>query len=272
MNSKSDADAERSREALYLAVTQKLAEDRDLERRLELVENRLLHGVHSSVFDNNSIRSGTYSSDTLTVLPDSRFDAPLSLASTPHMSVAGREFEDLLKASWVYRRTQEREENMSFRSSVCRQSAWSVLSDLSLADLSVLSVIALPISAEELYNGKWYASDAVTSVPLDTYDDSLLARQNSASESAGSDITIEGDDVLNTNMALEHYSNSQPGLLNGPTQNEVIPDSPISSEPALPSTKDVEIAEEEGNTQVEDKDEDVIYICKGCGEVSSACS
>ena len=47
---------------------------------------------------------------------------------------------------------------MSFRSSVPRLSAWSVLSDMSLANISIISVMCLPVQFQELSNGSWYIS------------------------------------------------------------------------------------------------------------------
>ncbi|KAI1158014.1 hypothetical protein F5B18DRAFT_122700 [Nemania serpens] len=71
------------------------------------------------------------------------------------------EFENDLEASRVYRRAQRGTMDFSFRSSVPYTHAWSLLSGRSLADVSVLSVIALPLDLEDVANRYHYidASD-----------------------------------------------------------------------------------------------------------------
>jgi hypothetical protein len=50
----------------------------------------------------------------------------------------------------VYARVQSNNCDMSFTSSAIRTTAWSMLSGLSLNDISIISVLALPISLEEV--------------------------------------------------------------------------------------------------------------------------
>ena len=70
----------------------------------------------------------------------------------------------------------------SFRSSVASSHAWSALSDVSLSDVSAISVVCLPISCNDLSNGYHYrtpkrpvigapvllSSTSLPSLPLDT--------------------------------------------------------------------------------------------------------
>lgn len=72
------------------------------------------------------------------------------------LSLRPQEYEEMLHASWVYRRNEHREETMSFTSSVDRGYAWSELSKLSLGNISIIAVIALPVSISELSDGSWY--------------------------------------------------------------------------------------------------------------------
>lgn len=65
-------------------------------------------------------------------------------------------FEEDLEASRVYTRTQLYKEDVSFTTSAVRTHAWSVFSGLSLAEVSVISVIALPIYADDISNSRWY--------------------------------------------------------------------------------------------------------------------
>jgi hypothetical protein len=58
-----------------------------------------------------------------------------------------REFEAILDKSRVYLRTQSNPSDISLTSSAVRSHAWSLLS---LNDISVISVIRLPITADEI--------------------------------------------------------------------------------------------------------------------------
>jgi len=125
---------------------QKLADNQDLERRLGLVEAQL---QQNTLGDSTTIRSDRSDGSDLTVRPIGK--GILDAYPIQH------EFEQTLYASWVYRRNQNRRESMSIRSSVIRESAWSALSELSLAQISIISVIALPVQRSELFNAQWYA-------------------------------------------------------------------------------------------------------------------
>ncbi|PSS06669.1 hypothetical protein M430DRAFT_37760 [Amorphotheca resinae ATCC 22711] len=124
---------------------QKLADNQDLERRLELVGAQL---QQNTLRDSVAIYSDYSDGSDLTVCPKG--------TGTLDAYLIQHEFEETLYASWVYRRNQSCRESMSIRSSVVRQSAWSVLSELSLAQISIISVIALPVQRSELFNAQWY--------------------------------------------------------------------------------------------------------------------
>jgi hypothetical protein len=64
-------------------------------------------------------------------------------------SANSREFEIELYASRVYKRVDTYEEDASFANSAVRTATWSMLSGLSLARISAISVIALPLSYTE---------------------------------------------------------------------------------------------------------------------------
>ncbi|KAF1957608.1 hypothetical protein CC80DRAFT_443975, partial [Byssothecium circinans] len=66
------------------------------------------------------------------------------------------EFERDLKESWVYRKARRSTADVSFRSSTALSHAWSALSDISLSEISAISVVALPISSNDLSNGHYY--------------------------------------------------------------------------------------------------------------------
>lgn len=151
-------------------ICERLAKDRDMERRLEQVESHLRLQSTLSFQDNASIRSGaTTDSDDLTIRPT--MPAVNGPASTDSIDSSGslpiRDFEALLNSSWVYQRNEHRDETMSFHSSVLRLSAWSVLSDMSLANISIIAVMSLPVQLQELSNGHWYARNSNTFDPAD---------------------------------------------------------------------------------------------------------
>lgn len=133
-----------------------------MERRLELVEEQLQIQGNASICDRASIiSSGTTGSDHTIRAGDSN-NSSATLASNSSYQHA---FEELLNSSWVYRRNKNREEDMSMRSSVLRMSAWSVLSDMSLANISIIAVMSLPVQIQELSNGGWYSSDSHSLAP-----------------------------------------------------------------------------------------------------------
>ena len=153
-------DAEQNRDVLYERVMDKLSKDASLEQRLELVETQLRMQANASLLESASIRdtdNDDGDSDTATIRQGQQSTDPVFYATNPCDSIALHDFEQHLMSSWVYKRSEHREEDMSFRSSVVRLSAWSVLSELSLANISMLSVICLPIQLQELSNGEWYA-------------------------------------------------------------------------------------------------------------------
>lgn len=65
-------------------------------------------------------------------------------------------FRTELDNSRVYRRANRAESLFSFSTSVVHSTAWSVFSGLSLADVSVISVIALPLYAPDIQNSQHY--------------------------------------------------------------------------------------------------------------------
>lgn len=83
-------------------------------------------------------------------------DGTRRLGTDRRISLHAQEFEKVLQRSWVYRRNAKRDETMSFRSSVVREHAWSEMSKLTLANVSIISVIALPIKLSELVDSSWY--------------------------------------------------------------------------------------------------------------------
>jgi len=80
--------------------------------------------------------------------------SPLSINTDSSLSKS--DFEDDLESSRVYRRAQRDTMDFSFRSSIARSNTWSVFSGLSLSDISVISVIGLPVFPKDITNAYHY--------------------------------------------------------------------------------------------------------------------
>jgi len=130
-----------------------------LVNRNESLLRRLEH-YHSSYVENASIRFFDDSESIVT-----RLEAPAhiqgsrntagALASSEDPGSAGgamlsREFETILEQTHMYARVQSNDCDLSFTSSAIRTTTWSMLSGLSLNDISIVSVLTLPISLEEV--------------------------------------------------------------------------------------------------------------------------
>ncbi|KAF2649457.1 hypothetical protein K491DRAFT_698082 [Lophiostoma macrostomum CBS 122681] len=132
----SDLEAARSQEDLYILTSSLIQSNQDISQRLSLLERPRQ--------DNASIMTG--------------HRRPFSTA-TLESSMQDLTFERDLKGSWVYRKVRRSTtEDKSFRSSVALSHAWSALSEISLSDISAISVVALPISCNDLVNGYHYRS------------------------------------------------------------------------------------------------------------------
>lgn len=82
--------------------------------------------------------------------------ARLSTVSDPAGPLMMSPFEQILETSWVYRRNERNECDHSFVSSQLRPGAWSVFSGFSLADMSVFSVITMPLYPVDVKHGGYY--------------------------------------------------------------------------------------------------------------------
>ena len=82
------------------------------------------------------------------VLPTLEDSVPLEAAI--NSVIAPREWENTLVQTRVYMGVRSNSMDVSFRSSAIRTNAWSLLSGISLNDISIISVIGMPISWEEI--------------------------------------------------------------------------------------------------------------------------
>jgi hypothetical protein len=91
-------------------------------------------------------------------------------------------FENDLETSRVYKRTQHYSSDVSFTSSAVRTHAWSIFSGLSLADVSVISAIALPLYSCDISNSQWYKFGESGQIDLQRATPTLPATPNASSE------------------------------------------------------------------------------------------
>jgi len=83
-----------------------------------------------------------------------------SVASNLDEGVITFAFENILEQSYVYKKSARFPDcDRSFASTAYRSHAWSVFTGYSLADISVLSVIAMPLTASDIENGQHYRSE-----------------------------------------------------------------------------------------------------------------
>jgi hypothetical protein len=97
-------------------------------------------------------------------------NARLSAIGSIKRNQFGFLFEEELNGTWVYQRAARKMDgSSSIISSAGRTASWSMLTGLSLSDISNIAVLALPIYAEEISNRELYQFgeidiDALTTV------------------------------------------------------------------------------------------------------------
>ncbi|KAK1749688.1 hypothetical protein QBC47DRAFT_333265 [Echria macrotheca] len=99
------------------------------------------------------VADGKFGNDIVPSSPAS----PSTLAGPEYSAISSFGFEPDLEASRVYRRVHRETMDFSFRSSIAGSNTMSVFSGLTLGDVSITSVIALPVFAPEISNAHHYA-------------------------------------------------------------------------------------------------------------------
>ncbi|RSM07435.1 hypothetical protein CEP52_005254 [Fusarium oligoseptatum] len=167
LQSDSDRLAVQHQEQLSVNINTLLESNHALSRRLMNLEDAL--DVQTIVSKRMSLmsvsgtgpQSGT-SVETQSTLTDTSTQ-PTSQGSD--LDLSKFDFEDDLESSRVYRRAQRDTMDFSFRSSIAPSNIWSVFSGLSLGDISIISVIALPVYQEDITNAENYDFGAGVQVP-----------------------------------------------------------------------------------------------------------
>ncbi|KAK0649701.1 hypothetical protein B0T16DRAFT_492280 [Cercophora newfieldiana] len=157
----SDAEALRNQERLQSLIERVLLDNQELKQKLRQSEDS---------FDACSVAMTRQSVEVATVRcreeegKEESENASIfrrrSAVSPPFSGNTIRyAFENILQRSWVYRRNDRRHEcDISFASTTQRSHTWSVFTGYSLADISVLSVIAMPITIMDVENGHYYTT------------------------------------------------------------------------------------------------------------------
>ena len=153
------------------------------------------------------------------------------------------DFETILEASRVYKKSWSCDCDISIRSSMARSHAWSSFSDLSLAQFSVISVFALPLYPGDICNRQWYSFGDAPKLTL-----------------GGNEVSLNPI-ILATNKDSETRQS-----LSEPETSGLIP--VICHTPVLTTELIHDDSNNSGNGDNDDSDDDT-YPCKACGEVSS---
>lgn len=151
ISSASDAEASRSQQSLQSLVEQLLQSNQELSKRLRTMED---------VFDARSMITKKFSGHSIL---SGRDDETIRTARSAHKrdisiieTIQRFTFDEDLESSRAYKRAKHDSCDHSFVSSTIRTSAWSIFSGLSLADISVVSVVALPLYPGDIKNKEHY--------------------------------------------------------------------------------------------------------------------
>lgn len=232
-------------------------------------------------------------------------------------------FDADLESSRVYRMARNDCCDRSFVSSAIKTNAWSIFSGISLADISVISVVALPLYPGDIMNQEHY-SFGDTKVPQPSEPAALWTNSQSVVEiespqpkgALSATFTrfgeraehAEEEDTPTTprppqdagalvpSLSLDiggAVPSSQDEIHSAPLQGDTS-DQPASSPSGMqtdaapekelwangPANLDFDGAETAGSIGIQDKDndsspfdddrlsdDDVVYPCKGCGEI-----
>lgn len=150
--SASDADANRSKSSLESMIEKLLQDNQRLGKRLRDLEDS---------FDAMSIVSRNMESCSLAPEADNATITSARPSASNRVSILEAvkvrfAFDDDLQASRVYRMMQNNGCDHSLASSAVRTQTWSIFSGLSLADISVISVIALPLYPDDVRDHPQY--------------------------------------------------------------------------------------------------------------------
>ncbi|KAF2125096.1 hypothetical protein P153DRAFT_360706 [Dothidotthia symphoricarpi CBS 119687] len=149
----SDLEASQSQASLALTMEQLVQTNRELCRRLRNLEDR---------FDATSVVTEKFRGSNTLLQGDDETIRAVQPSTSKHVSILEAvkihfAFDDDLQSSRVYQMTRSSVCDHSFVSSAVRTNAWSIFSGLSLADISIISVVALPLYSGDINNHEHYS-------------------------------------------------------------------------------------------------------------------
>ena len=147
-------EAESAMTRLCDLVERVLANNRDMSRRLRNMDDRPGHIPHPPGLD---LEDDARTSFSRTVTPPPPGLPPANFPENVQRSKFGFAFEEDLFSSSVYRKPLFSDSHLSLVTSAARTTASSVLSALSLTDVSNISILAVPIYADEISNQDRYS-------------------------------------------------------------------------------------------------------------------
>ena len=145
-------EARGSSKKLQELVSEALKNDEAMAQRIDRIDTQTMPPSIQASIGTTTIRREAESLST-PVLDNSSFTA-----TGPQTQYFRFAFENDLLSSRVYGRVTHKHSYMSLTSSAGKSRGWSFLSDLALSEVSNVSVLFLPISTDELYNGDDYPS------------------------------------------------------------------------------------------------------------------
>lgn len=145
-------EAESAMARLCDRVDQVLASNQDMGRRLRDMDHDTIHEAASTVMNSRDDAS-TNSSGTVTAPTHPPGDVPEVIQRNRF----GFAFEEDLFASCVYRRPLFSNSGESLMTSAVRTTSSSILSALSLTDVSNITILAIPIYSHEISNSNRYS-------------------------------------------------------------------------------------------------------------------
>lgn len=137
-------------EKLRDLVSEALENDETMAQRIDEMETQMIRPSIRGSIGTMTIRGDAESQSTPVVANNS---STTKASQTQSIAFA---FENDLQSSRVYGRVTHKHSYISLTSSAGKSRGWSFLSDLTLSEVSNVSVLFLPITKEELYNGYDY--------------------------------------------------------------------------------------------------------------------
>lgn len=135
-----------------------MSDNMDITARLEQVEQSLVSNARE-----DSVRSLNLH-DLDQFAQSKKADRQSALAA--RWSIVKFSFEGDLEQCRAYQKATRDTMDFSSRSSVVGSHAWSTLSDLSLSDISLIAVVALPIFSCDITNSQHYRFGHIESKPV----------------------------------------------------------------------------------------------------------